>query len=141
MKDQELILRFFALNYELDKYERPMADFLNGFSDRFRNPSVETKEKFNYLFRNTIALIFSELGAGAFRPEKLLNAAVFDGVMIGVARRLELGPIKSSGGIKERYEELIKDDGFRSAYLRSTADVESVRSRIKIASEYFKSVA
>ena len=30
-KDQELILRFFALLHDLDSYERPMKTFLNSF--------------------------------------------------------------------------------------------------------------
>lgn len=41
LKDQELILRFLALLFNRAKYSRPMAEFLNDFTARNKNPNAE----------------------------------------------------------------------------------------------------
>ena len=41
LKDQELILRFFALFEDSARYQRPLAEFLNKYAGRHQNPEPE----------------------------------------------------------------------------------------------------
>src|SRR5436305_1289588 len=88
LKDQELILRFLAFYFEGEKYERPMKEFLNKFAREHRKPTKEFLEASKKEFTNTIDVIFKSIGEKAFRPIGPINAAVFDSVTVGVARRL-----------------------------------------------------
>jgi len=44
LKDQELILRFFALYFFLDEYERPMNEFLNKYMGANRNLKLHSPQ-------------------------------------------------------------------------------------------------
>ena len=81
------------------------------------------------------------LGARAFRTGASLNAAIFDAVMVGIARRLQKGPIRDPKALASAYERLLKNEQFISAYVRATSDEESVRSRLRIARKAFASVS
>lgn len=140
MKDQELILRFFALYFRLDEYERPMKDFLNDYMSSNRNLQREPETELKELFCSATAVIHESLGPAAFRPTKALNAAVVDAVMVGVARRLTRGSINEPAAVQAVYEELFKDPSFVDAYTRATADEERVRDRIRLSSEAFAEV-
>src|SRR5690606_16760927 len=41
LKDQELILRFFALYEESDIYQRPLSEFLSKYAGRHQNPNKD----------------------------------------------------------------------------------------------------
>jgi hypothetical protein len=136
-KDEELILRFFTLYYDLDKYERPMEGALNSYMARNRKLQRQSAEELSSVFLPTVALIGETLGAEAFRPIRSINAAVFDAVMVGVARRLQTGPPITSDKLRETYFKLLEDDAFKEAYNYSTADQERLKNRISLASRYF----
>lgn len=140
LKDQELILRYLALNLDSDKYSRPMRVFLNRFMEKNAKVSADQCRLFSDLFANTITFIALALGRRAFRPERSLNTAVFDATMVGVSSRLAVGPIKDVGEFVAAYDGLITDGKFKDAYTRSTADEEKVRLRINMAKNAFASV-
>ena len=39
LKDQEMILRFFAMYTSLDTYTKPLKEFLNKFNGKYKNPT------------------------------------------------------------------------------------------------------
>jgi len=137
LKDVEMILRFFALRYKNDSYEKPMKSFLNRFMKANRDLSEERRNNFRREFEATISTIESALGTRAFRPAKAFNAAVFDSVMVGVAIRLQQRDELSDGSLKLAYEALVKDAAFVAAYQRATSDPESVKERIRLATNAF----
>jgi hypothetical protein len=137
-KDKELILRFFALFYDLDKYERPMEGALNGYMARNRRLQRQSAEELSRTFLPTVGIISEALGGEAFRPIRAINAAVYDAVMVGVARRLQNGPPLTTDHLREIYSRLLNDDAFKQGYNYSTADQERLNARIKLASDYFK---
>lgn len=141
LKDQELILRFLALYLDADSYTRPMQEFLNNFMGRNRHLDDSRAEEFRNAFVNTVRTIHGAVGKQAFRPEGALNAALFDAVMVGVARRLAVGPIDDRSGLASGYSELLSDGRFEQAYKRATSDDESVRTRLRLATEAFSSLA
>lgn len=94
LKDEELVLRFLALYYDLDTYESPMKAFLNKFSRNHRRINESQANEFRDKFTSTINCINASIGPKAFRPVTAFNAAVFDAVMVGVRKRLDTGEIQ-----------------------------------------------
>jgi len=139
-KDQELILRFLALLYASDSYGKPMKEFLNWFMFEHRDVDAKTSNEFRSVFKATIGVVGECLGRKAFRPIRGLNAAVFDAVMVGIARRLEKGRIKDLDGLKWQYFDLLDNERFIDAYTSSTTDVENVRARLELATAAFGGV-
>jgi hypothetical protein len=137
LKDQELILRFLALYFRWQQYARPMKEFLNVYMSANRKLQRQSAETLASVFMQTIQFAHECLGDTAFKPERALNAAVFDSVMVGLAARLAKGPIKECRDLKKKYRALLKDPQFVDAYERSTSNEEKVRLRIEMATEAF----
>ena len=140
-KDQELILRFLAFFYKRDKYKRPMREFLNKFTRQYRNLDDQLGFRFRKVFLETVEVACDALDKRAFRPQNNLNAAVFDAVMVGLAKRLEHGPLTDPGRLQSAYDTLLNEQSFQGAYSKGTADVESVRSRFNLAESAFQRLA
>jgi len=140
LKDQELILRFYALYFYYSKYERPIKEFLNRFMGANRHLELFNAEALNKKFMSPIELISTSLGNKAFRPERALNAAVFDAVMIGLARRLEKSPIVKSDKFVDAYIKLLENTEFLESTQTGTSDVPNVQKRIELATKAFISL-
>lgn len=139
-KDQELIVRFLALYRDLKSYSRPMSTFLNKFTAEMNNAPADELEKLATAFRTAIQLIDEGVGGSAFRPVRAFNAAVYDSVMVGLARRLEHAPVPSAKDVQNAYDRLLTDPEFTRRWERSTADEEFVRQRIQLAEKAFGAI-
>lgn len=95
---------------------------------------------FESLLVKTLDTFWQSIGERVFRPEKALNAAVFDAMMVGCATRLAAGDIADNDSVRTAYESLLSDDNFRRNYERATADEDSVKSRINLAITAFASL-
>ena len=140
LKDQELILRFLALYQSHKTYIKPISEFLNKYNKVNRNPSIEFVTQYSNLFKETISYFYSALGTEAFRPERALNAAVFDSMMVGLANRIESGSNISVEQVEQAYKNLISDEAYKSKVSESTSDTERVKERIALAIKYFKEI-
>lgn len=136
-KDQELIVRFFAMYKDLASYSRPMSTFLNEFTDKMNKAGQPTMIELARTFRQAIALIDEAVNGRAFRPLRSFNTAVFDGVMVALARRLERAPAPPAANVAKAYDALLKDKEFRRRWERSTADEDTVKQRMDIAEKAF----
>lgn len=141
MRDQELILRFLAFYYEAGKYKSPLVSFLNSFMGRHKILSQQETAAMSKAFSDTIQTIHQAIGTSAFRPIRALNAAVFDSVMVGLARRLERGPVTDRQQFKTKYDDLLKNKEFLDACGRGTAGEERVKTRIGLASQAFDGIS
>ena len=139
-RDEELILRFLALYFCLDKYASAssMKDFLNTFMYQNRNLKPCPKDEIRPLFENTVRTILNKIGPKAFKPTRAVNAAVLDSLMIGIARRLEAGSIEAD--IRPKYDDLLGMEAFQSSTAARTSTAENVRTRIQLATEAFSDV-
>lgn len=137
MKDQELILRFFALYYSLDTYARPMKEFLNKYLRLNRELDKQSGDELRTLFENTISLVREATGERAFRLAASVNAAVYDAVMVGTAMRRSSGTIEDSQAYLTAYNQLLETEEFLESVTRATADAESVKKRIDLATQAF----
>jgi len=133
LKDQEMILRFLAMYFDSDRYQRPIGEFLNKFAQRNRNPNHDMLQTYRQKFTSAIETAANVLGTNAFRPLGPLNAAVFDSVLVGIARRLDRGPIKDTKQLAEAYKELLMNDEYQQLVSTSTSDERNVRNRLEKA--------
>ena len=137
-RDEELILRFIALYFGFDEYKPPMKSFLNKFmSDHAEMEDCDITEM-RMVFHRTAKVVLEKLDAKAFKPRRPLNAAVQDSIMIGIARRLERGPINSD--IKPEYENLMQNKEFGELIYSQTSHLENVHRRVQLATDAFASV-
>jgi hypothetical protein len=137
LKDQELILRFLALFKLADEYQRPMTEFLNLFTIWGRKQDVDTRENFERVFKETIDVVMESIGSRAFRPERAFNAAAFDSIMVGIARRLQVSKEVDLAQLNARYDELLADKTYLNLIAQATANEENVSARLKVATEKF----
>lgn len=145
LKDQEFILRFFAFYYNAHNYKEPMKAFLNDYMGANRHLRQQSEAQLRALFEQTISAVQNCLTAGMkpFRPQNRLNVAVFDAVMVGIARRLERGPITACEEMRHSYQELTRDtpdNDFIAVSKASTANREAVMRRIELASRAFANI-
>ena len=138
LRDEELILRFLALDANYQGYEKPMKSYLNSFMGSRRNDEPPELAVLATRFVQTVRLIAECIGESAFRPKKTLNAAVYDSVMVGVAHRLDEGTISDRASLNSAYEHLMDDEAFVEATSAKTSDQESVLKRIQLAEAAFR---
>ncbi|MDH5718801.1 MAG: DUF262 domain-containing protein [Spirochaetia bacterium] len=132
MKDEELILRFFAIYYRYDDYKKPMNEFLSQFMADNRRIGSDKKVEFTNLFIKTINEVNKKLGIVAFRPKRNLNMAAFDSIMYVFAKYSE----SLVDNIKDKLIVLFNDVAYIKAITQGTTDEETIASRIKIATRY-----
>jgi hypothetical protein len=106
---------------------------------RHRN-SKTTLPRFRKTFEQTIGIVRAAFGRRAFRTTGGLNAAIFDSVMVGLARRLNEGPIESLDDVREAYEGLLASPDFTLATQTGTSQEQNVRMRLHKATEAFSTV-
>jgi len=141
MKEQELLLRFFALYYEYNSYKKVLKTFLNSFMSVNRNLELYSKEDLSLLFNRTIELIHSSIGNSAFRTGNRLNAAIFDAVMIGITMRLEKDSITiDKPKLKQKYYWLLQQEDFLTFVESSTSSESSVKGRIEKSIQAFNDI-
>lgn len=138
LKDQELILRFFALHDGLNHYRRPLRIFLDDYLHSKATLSKDEAARLTRLFDSTISFVHGALGARAFRPGSQLNTAVFDSVMVALAARLARSPEPNASRAKAAYDALLAKAAYQEAYTKSTADEDQVQTRIRLATESFQ---
>lgn len=137
LKDQELLLRVFALYEESSSYKRPLKGFLNDYLEKNRNRQDPGLERLAERFKEACELIAANIGPQAFRPVRALNAAVLDSIMVGIMRRLDAGPIINGSGINLAYQSLLLNTKYMQATTSSTAAEDAVTDRLGEATQAF----
>jgi hypothetical protein len=133
MKDEELILRFFALLYHGHEYARPMKVFLNRYMGSNRHLKHQSQDQLCGVFVKTIETAFKALGTNAFKLQRGVMSSIFDSVAIGLSERLAKGAITDYSALRGRYYGLLKNDEFLTAVTSSTSDEKNVNKRIELA--------
>jgi hypothetical protein len=138
LKDQELILRAFAMLDRRKKYRRPMKEFLNEYMKANREFAVRSKDSAVKVFKQTTERILEDLGRGAFRLKKTINAAVAESIMYAVASGIEHKDLLKPAGMRGALDRLLGNEEYIAAVTKATADEENVRQRLRLASQAFR---
>lgn len=136
MKEQEMILRFYALFFKHSEYKKGLKHLLNSFMYSNKDLQLYSAEYLEKLFVQSITLIVDAKGSDAFKRGTVVNAALFDSIMIGVAKRLQISGI-SVEECREKYDSLMVDTVFIDSTTNSTADEKPLKERIRMAIDKF----
>lgn len=141
-KDQELILRFWALYQQSDAYRRPMLAFLNDFAESYQQPDRQFLQDGQNLFAAVMRQFYSAMGAKAFRTKggRQFNAAVFDSMSVGLARRIAQSNTPTDAAVRDAHSALLADGQYLTSVSKGTAQNDSVRTRIDKAIAAFGAV-
>jgi hypothetical protein len=142
MRDEEMVLRFFALHASIPNYRPPIAQLLNEHmrANRSRSPSAADQR----LFKGTMKSIADVFGGTAFRmtrDDKVttnVNRALFDAVAISIsfANRSQLP--RKAGEVREGHAKLVNDPYFVPLVGRATADRSRMLGRIRMYTDMLK---
>lgn len=135
--DQEMVLRFFALFHNGDKYQRPMKSFLNRFVQANKDLKLYPAAQLTRLFVSAVDLTARVIGYKRLRPEGRLNSALTETVLVGIAHRLARAPIKDEKEILNGFDKLVKAKGLQDWIKTGTTHLESVRGRLAAARDSF----
>lgn len=135
LKDQELILRFFAFRAHSNKYKAPMKEFLNTYTAWNLDLTRQSAKQLRQVFEETTQLIHERFGDRAFRPVRAVNAAMVDSLMTVVAEGIEQKRLRSPKALEKAYAKLLRNNDYRSAIERATAREENVELRLRKARE------
>jgi hypothetical protein len=129
MRDVELILRFIAFRHAVDRYEKPMKDFLSRYMRAHAHDNNEQIERYRQEFTDVLIAVTEHLPARPFHIYAGFNSSAFDSVFRAFALHLnEIPP-----DVAERYEQLSGSDEFEALVKGGTTDVEQIRGRIQLA--------
>ncbi|MEJ6980529.1 DUF262 domain-containing protein [Pedobacter sp. P351] len=136
LKDQEMILRFFAIYYRLESYSKPMNEFMNKFNLRYKNPSDDQIEKMSELFKKTVQSIYDYFGKNAFRPDRVFNTAAFEVLMNGIAKQIDKKNDIDVSILAKEINILYSDSEFVDSITRATSDEKVVKRRHELFDEF-----
>lgn len=147
MKDQELILRFFAMYENSDEYKndykriKTMSGFLNKYAKANRHMPKGKQAELAKLFKGATDLLVENVER-PFRLTTAINTAFYEAGMVGLARRLDDGksPAPDPEKVNQAYLRIRKNETFLLHINRATSNPVSVATRLEIATEEFKKV-
>ena len=141
-KDQELILRFWALYQQSDSYRSPMLGFLNAFAESHREADNQFLREGQDLFATVMRQFYTALGVKAFRTQAggQFNAAVFDSMSVGLAYRIAKSDAPTAAAVRDAHLSLLADEQYLASVSKGTAQNDSVRTRIDKAIAAFGAV-
>ncbi len=133
LEDQELILRFFALYFDIDQYSGNLTKFLNDFMLENRDFSKIPKADFYSIFNKTFDFIFDCLGNTAFYNKKQFNKVLFETLSLTIAKNPEI--ISSCEKATSFYEKLTSSNEFWKSSRSSTTGTKKLTERLKLAEQ------
>ncbi len=134
LKDQEMILRFFAIFSSLESYKKPLKDFLNKYNATNRNITEEKCKDLADIFKKTTDIVLENFGKSAFRPDKVFNAAAFEVLTVTIARRINENI--DYGAMAKDIDNFYSDQTFIDLITRATSDDRVVEERHKLFNEF-----
>lgn len=138
LRDQEVVLRAIALYVSPGTYRRPLKKYLNDFVGENRYLNVIDSSRIRTLFSESCRLILSGPGPQALRwQSNQVNAALTEAILIGLMRRLDTGQVVRPEMVTAGVSALLADPVLAPSISRATADEESVRTRLALATQAF----
>lgn len=133
-KDQEVVLRLFALQDNFNEYTGNMKEFLNNYMDKNKNENNNSFSKNIETFKKNNSL--SQFASSQIRPSKTLNLAILDAIFVGTFYTLKNNNILDA----EKYQALVsalvdKEEFIQYIETGKTHHSATLKNRINMASE------
>lgn len=149
LRDQELILRIFALYINSDTYFPPLKRFLNEFLGKNRELAGFPTERVMQLFQGAARILLTAEGRKAIRYQsRQVNAALTEAIFVGLMRKLAahstvlddptqgIDPQK----VTKALNSLTSNPDMTAAISRATANEDAVKTRLNLAINSFTSL-
>src|SRR5690606_1125042 len=91
-------------------------------------------QRLSSVFKRTTDLILEKFGRNAFRPDRVFNAAAFEVLMIGIAKRLDTALNFES--LVKNIDKLYKSQDFVDSITRATSDEKVVEQRHRLFNQF-----
>jgi hypothetical protein len=141
LRDQELVLRILAFYSVGPTYRRPLKTFLNNFAAEHRNLQRLNHEALEASFRRASELIASAEGRQAVRYQSSqVNAALTEALFVGLMRRLDFQQDIETKDVVKAINDIQKNKELQAAISRATANDESVKTRLDVATKRFATI-
>ncbi|EFC84976.1 hypothetical protein [Parafrankia sp. EUN1f] len=135
------MLRFIALYISPGNYRRPLKKYLNDFVGTHRDLDDLPVELIEKRFTRATELVLADAGRNALRARgRQLNASLTEALLVGLARRLDAGDEPSAGQVSMAITNLLGEPGIDYVTTRATADEDSVRRRLGLATRAFSRI-
>jgi hypothetical protein len=135
--EQEHILRFLALHFDLENYSGNMTNFLNQFMLKNKDLDIISANEIKNIFIKTIDFLKNCIGSKVFYKKKKFQI-LFDSVMLLTAQELEKGLECSK--FKRFYELLINDKHFWSFFQPSTTNRKNLMTRLEYVQKLYRNM-
>ncbi len=141
LRDQELVLRVLAFYSVGPTYRRPLKTFLNNFASEYRYLRRLNHKELEASFRRASELIASAEGRQAVRYQSSqVNAALTEALFVGLMRRLDFQQEIKAGDVVKAINDIQKNKDLQAAVSRATANEESVKTRLEVATKRFAKI-
>jgi hypothetical protein len=138
LRDQELVLRILAFYSVGPTYRPPLKTFLNNFASEHRNLQRLNHRELEASFRRASSLIASAEGRRAVRYQSSqVNAALTEALFVGLMRRLDFQQDIEVADVVRAINDIQNNPSIEPAISRATANEESVKTRLEIATKRF----
>ncbi len=106
-----------------------------------RHLQHQSEDELRSLFNKTVTVIKEGIGSKAFRPRHIVNAAVVDSLMTGIAKRISSeGEIKNMTKLQQQYNKLLDTGNYLAATETGTSQEANVETRMRLAEEAFRGI-
>jgi hypothetical protein len=141
LRDQELVLRILAFYSVGPTYRRPLKTFLNDFASEHRDLRRLNYKELEATFRQASALIASAEGRQSVRYQSSqVNAALTEALFVGLMRRIDFQQKIEPPDVMAAISDIQKNKDLQAAISRATANEESVKTRLEVATKRFAKI-
>jgi hypothetical protein len=142
MRDEEVILRFFAFQFkDLDTYRTPLKLWLNDMAKEGQSYSSGRIEKLHLMWKKAIdiSLIWFDPSECFRRPgSKAINRALFDLVTSAAINYSEEDAYKIRDKFRRSYSELLDKEEFQDLISRAVDHTKRTKRRFELWDEVFE---
>ncbi len=142
---QELILRFFALYFDVDNYKAPMKHFLNVYMSKNRHLKFNSKEELSNIFNKVLGIANKHLDKAdiCLKHGNRINTQLLDSILVAIAKNIDNHQLTEEDFLSHKIsklKDLIDDENYESRKYwesRRTSE-ENIKGRCKIVIDMLK---
>lgn len=137
LQKQELILRFFAFQDNLDGYTGSLASFLNTYMEKNRFLDEEGIDKYKNLFQRSVKVLQDSLQASGYKGK--MSMTLQDALCFAVAKNIDKLVVEDPSEVGKKISLVIADQSFSEAALaEGLAKKKRLIDRMKTAQDILK---